>query len=130
MTVILRKLTRKSLLTFGKYHDFRVGDLINTGKHKYLRWVYFNNSMITFFEDILDEIKIPEAYRIKKPGKSFKEYGKLERLIWKGMSELDHMKYLSRRKRVNKGTKYTQDQSKRVQISKARLQTINHGKRY
>jgi hypothetical protein len=64
----LRKLTRKSTLGFGQYSDLRVQDLLNLNKTRYLRWVYFANSHINFFDDILDEIKVPIEFRINKPG--------------------------------------------------------------
>lgn len=75
--VLYRKLTRKSKLGFGRYHDMTVGDLLNcmgyVGKD-YLRWCYFNCSNITFFDDILDELEIPEEFRFTKPGSYPEDY--------------------------------------------------------
>lgn len=68
--VTLRKLSRKSLLKFGKHSDLTVQQLIDTRNSIYLRWVYFNCSNITFMEDILEEIRIPFDFRINKPGKN------------------------------------------------------------
>lgn len=68
--VRLRKMTRKSVMGFGKYEDSTVGHLIDYQKTPYLRWVYYNNSNIDFMPDVLDEIHIPEEYRIPKPGKA------------------------------------------------------------
>ena len=65
---LLRKLTRKSLLKFGQHHDKCVQELLNRHKKKYLRWVYYNCSMITFVDDILQEIHCFD-YQIEKPGK-------------------------------------------------------------
>lgn len=68
--VRLRKMTRKSVMGFGKYEDSTVGHLIDYQKTPYLRWVYYNNSNIDFMPDVLDEIHIPVEYRIPKPGKA------------------------------------------------------------
>ena len=65
--MVLRKLTRKSQLNFGKFADFTIQDLLNIGNEEYLIWVYCSASHINFFEDILDELKIPLKYRLKKP---------------------------------------------------------------
>ncbi len=67
---LLRKLTEKSPMKFGQYSDSTVGDLLNAGKNQYLRWVYYNQGGITFTDNILEQIKIPERYYISKPGKN------------------------------------------------------------
>lgn len=67
--VTLRKLTRKSIIGFGKHSDMSVGQLIDFQKTPYLRWVYFNMSNIDFMPEILDEIHVPDEYRIANPGK-------------------------------------------------------------
>lgn len=68
-TTLLRKLSRKSTLKFGVYGDNTVQELLTFKRYNYLRWVYFNCDMITFMDDILDELSITEHYRIEKPGK-------------------------------------------------------------
>ncbi len=65
---LLRKLSRKSRLKFGQYYDSTVQECLTFYKYNYLRWVYFNCSMITFMDDILDEININKDFRIDKPG--------------------------------------------------------------
>jgi hypothetical protein len=70
--VALRTMTEKSTFKFGKYADLTVRQLIQlkglTGI-RYIRWVYFSMSNISFNEEILKEIGIHEAIRIQKPGK-------------------------------------------------------------
>ena len=56
--VLLRKLSRKSIMKFGVHSLYTVQEIINLNKKKYLRWVYFNCSNIDFMDDILDEIRI------------------------------------------------------------------------
>jgi hypothetical protein len=73
-TTLLRKLSRKSQLKFGIYCDNSVQDLLTFKKYNYLRWVYFNCDMISFLDDILDELSISTDYRINKPGKNPEKY--------------------------------------------------------
>ena len=68
--VLLRKLSRKSVMNFGKYFDLTVQQCIDTRKKSYLKWVYFNMSNITFLDEILDELKIPFEFRFDKPNKN------------------------------------------------------------
>lgn len=74
--VLLRTLSRKSVLDFGQYQGRTVQQCIDLGNTRYLRWVYYNCSKISFFPDILDEIGITEEWRIEKAGKD-PEKGKL-----------------------------------------------------
>ena len=70
-TTLLRKLSRKSQLKFGSMADMTVQmaiDLGLKGKTK-LVWYYYHSSNITYMDDILDELKITEELRIKKPSK-------------------------------------------------------------
>jgi len=64
----LRKLTRKSIIGFGRYEILTIGEILIMHKDAYLRWVYYNASHINFFNDILTEIGIHEKIRIDKPG--------------------------------------------------------------
>lgn len=65
---LLRTLTEKSTMGFGKFNDLRVGDLLKLGKWAYLRWVYFNCSMISFIPSVLIEIQLNKDWEILKPG--------------------------------------------------------------
>lgn len=68
MTVLLRKLTRKSIIDFGRYNGRSIQNMLDLYEYRYIRWMYFCNSNLTFFDDILDEVNLPEDFRIKKPG--------------------------------------------------------------
>lgn len=63
---MLRTLTLKSQLKFGKFADYRVEQMLQIEKHEYLRWVYYNSSNISFMPDILEIIGVTEF--ITKPG--------------------------------------------------------------
>ncbi len=67
MTVILRKLTKKSTLDFGKYRGLSIQSVLNLGRAQYLKWCYYNLSNISFVDELIDELNITRL--IKKPGK-------------------------------------------------------------
>lgn len=79
---LLRTLTAKSTMGFGKWGQLTVGNLIET-KPDYLRWIYFNSSNINFTDDVIDGIGIPDSDKIKKPGKDSELGKKLESEIHK-----------------------------------------------
>jgi len=66
--ILLRTLTERSLMKFGRHAELTVMELLALQRTRYLRWVYFNCSKITFTEEILCKIKISDEYRIEKPG--------------------------------------------------------------
>ena len=70
MVTLLRTLTDKSRLKFGKYTDYTIGHLIASRREDYLVWVYYNADKIDFTADVLDSLDIREDERIKKPGKN------------------------------------------------------------
>jgi hypothetical protein len=72
--ILLRKLTKKSTLNFGKYKEYTVEHLLGMRKQKDLISMYFKLSTITFIDEILDELGITEEYRIVKPSKNIELY--------------------------------------------------------
>lgn len=71
----LRKLTEKSTMNFGKYADMTVSNVM-TVDLDYILWAYYNNSHITFFDNILRQVGVTDKHKINKPGKDveyFKE---------------------------------------------------------
>ena len=64
----LRTLTEKSTLGFGKFADMSVGQVIALNKTTYLRWCYYNLSGISFSDDVLKKIYLPDSFKIEKPG--------------------------------------------------------------
>lgn len=75
MVTLLRTLTLKSRLKFGKFGDYTVKDIFTKKKQDYLAWAYYNLSKITFIDSVLNEIGIDKKERIEKPGTN-KELGK------------------------------------------------------
>ena len=67
-SILLRTLTRKSVLWFGKYNGIKVQQVIDLRSPAYLRWIYYNITGVTFTDDILQELTITENRKIKKPG--------------------------------------------------------------
>ena len=124
---LLRKLTEKSILKFGQYADVPICNLLELKRYSYLRWVYFNSSNITFFENILLEIGIPEEFFIQKPGVNNEFHEKLteikrENTHWKSQKHIDKvLKY-----RIK--NKYNQIKNlDRINYSKSNLAKKNQG---
>jgi len=126
--ILLRKLAFKSQLNFGKYADLTIQQLLDLGKKKYLRWVYFNCSNISFIDDILELINIYEEYRIPKPSKDLYMFEAHKQEIDKHTYGLT--KHINNMK-VNKNKKNDLRSEKNFEknyFSKANLTRRNHGK--
>ena len=68
---LLRTMTFKSTMKFGKYHDLTVRgiiDMIGSRGVRYLVWVYYSASKVSFMPDVLDELYILPENRIEKAG--------------------------------------------------------------
>lgn len=66
---MLRTLTLKSQMKFGKYENHTVDQILThiPRGDEYLRWVYYNMSNISFMPDLLERIGAKTL--ISKPGK-------------------------------------------------------------
>ena len=127
-TIRLRTLARKSIMGFGRFHDYRVHDLINLGHKRFLRWYYYNMSMISFNDEILDVIGITEEHRITKPGKNPNRHDELNKEIdpnWQGLSK--HKTKLNG-KAASRGRQTAQRHRERIYYSKGSMQARNHGR--
>jgi hypothetical protein len=129
---LLRKLTHKSTLKFGKYSELAVNHMIDLKRHAYLRWVYFNCSNITFIDDILEEIGVYANYRIQKPGKNPELGVELDELKSHHALFLP-FKVKKHNAKVLKGKKLCRfvsfKQADRIQFSKGALARQNQGHR-
>lgn len=68
-----RKLTRKSVIGFGRYKDCTVDRLFKIGKEVDMVDMYFRLSHISFCDDVLNDLNITEEHRIQKPGIDFEK---------------------------------------------------------
>lgn len=69
---LLRKLSFKSLMKYGKFHDLTVEEIIRYKDIKglnYLTWIYYRSSKISFLPEVLLKLGIVEKNQIEKPGK-------------------------------------------------------------
>ena len=129
---LLRKLSLKSIIGFGKYAEWSVQKVIDFHKKGYLRWCYQNLNGISFLDDVLKEIGIigdDYNYTIEKPG-SDPELGKKIQ-----QDKLDGINSIPLKNRINKDLKMNLLQKqishnkfdKRF-YSKSNLQNRNHGR--
>lgn len=71
MSIIrLRKLSFKSVLDFGKFQHHSVQQVLDLREAKYLIWLYYNQSNISFTDDVLQLLHLTGERTITKPGKS------------------------------------------------------------
>ena len=124
---LLRKLTEKSILKFGQYADVPICKLLELQRYSYLRWVYFNSSNITFFENILFEIGITEEFFIDKPGVNPEFHEKLTEIKRENMS-FKTKKHIEKVKKYATKNKINQLKSlDKKNYSKISLTRKNHG---
>ncbi len=129
--VLLRTLTEKSYLKFGQFQKYRVGEVLIMGQKKYLRWVYFNCSMINFNDELLDKLNITEDFRIPKPGTEPEKYKQLTDLIYGALSPNNSL-YTQERNAIKSREHFAKEGLKnlnrdKVYFSKSSLQAINQG---
>lgn len=123
--VLLRKLTNKSIMNFGKYFDLTVQQCLDTKKRKYLRWVYFNCSNITFTDELLDEFLIPVSYRFDKPSKNVELGKKLEENLMETYSDAFKEKLKKKAKRLSEGRAMKNE----LYADKTKLNLMNQNRR-
>lgn len=124
---LLRKLTRKSILGFGKYTDLRVSDMLALRRTRELRWIYYNCSKLTFMDDILDEILIHESYRITKPGKDSDLHLELNAHINESPDKLRSIINNNKTKKKEKRERASKHARDRIYYSKGSMARRNQG---
>lgn len=133
---LLRKLTRKSILGFGKHKDLTVQNLIDLDKKSYLRWVYYNCSKIDFMEDILKEIFKQDFVRLNKPDKNPELYEAYLKK-WMEKTEEDMPNFVIQKLKAKTEKKYLKDKKRelvnnrkrdKIFFSKGAMQSRNHGR--
>lgn len=121
--ILLRRLTEKSVLGFGKFADSTVGHIIGYNQFNYLRWVYYNMSNIDFMPDVLDKLNVPVEHRISKPGKDPEKHEVVFLLNSQKMSGLS--KFREKLKRKSRAKVRSRLSNMRENKSKAYLRSQN-----
>ena len=131
---LLRTLTRKSTLKYGKHHDKTVSDMLILSPQQ-LVVDYYSLSAITFEDSILDELLIPQDKRIAKPGKLGPERWEWIKPITRALldklkEEIGEKNYMVRFANIR--TNYVKSASVKASRaawrSKAYQQSKNHGR--
>ena len=112
--VLLRTLTRKSKLGFGKHKNTTVQDLFDRKKLLELISPYYKLTTINYAEDILDELEISPEWRIEKPGSDKELY----------------YKFLEQSSLEKRPRKFSADKLKKQTriLSKGKMMGNNHGR--
>lgn len=130
---ILRTLTWKSILGFGKYKELSIQQIFDLGHTAYLRYIYFNVEGISFNEEILTKIYVISKYyddRIIKPGTNPELGKKIDAIMFNHFvgKEGNSAHTMNR---IRKGAKIRLVELKIYEnkyYSKASMQRRNHGK--
>ena len=123
--ILLRTLTLKSKLMFGKYSDLTVQEVVNINQMSYLRWAYYNMDGITFIPKILIALGINQTGYINKPGTDKNIWSNITKYkkLYKGLE--GHILMLHNKKRSKQRIQAQIKQD----TSLASLQRYNHGHR-
>lgn len=127
-TIRLRTMSRKSMFHEGKYAGLTVQDILNSGNKSFLRFAYYNYSMISFLPDVLEEIGIKEGYKINKPGKDLEMFDLVRELINSNIGGLKKYRFKQHRNKVKKAQLKSNLIARKYSETKGYLQAKNHGK--
>jgi hypothetical protein len=133
--ILLRTLTKKSLIADGKNKGLLVGDVLIKCKTDLL-YSYFNYANLSFTEDILDELRISAEDRITKPGKDpdkFIHYRNRNlytaaKIVGKTKDHVGTLSVMTKRRKAKAKANlvaYTKRSS--LAFSKSAMQRFNHG---
>jgi hypothetical protein len=141
-SILLRKMTYKSVIDKGKYKGYTVEEVLKISKIHLLR-LYFGYDNLTFVDEILDQLHLRDEDRLTKPGKATKriEYYLNRNLFMQakidvhkaGVEEPERVKTVASSIRKTKEKKYKLGKLKefkqkdKVQFSKGSLQRRNQG---
>lgn len=133
--VALRTLAEKSTLKFGKFKDLTVRQVIQLQGIKgikYLRWIYYSASNISFNEELLKELGIHEEIKIQKPGKLKEDQiadflRKVEKVE---ISEQDKRMAIKTRNVLIKAKRMKNISNSKILKNKGRNQNRNHGRKF
>lgn len=125
--ILLRKLSFKSQLNFGKYKNQTVQGVIDLHKKHYLQWCYYNLEGISFTDEVLDLIQVGVSERLKKPGiytKQWEEHLRLKDQSFKGIDGFNVKRKSKKRQIASMMCKFN---AMRVYSQKGVLQSKNQG---
>jgi len=122
---MVRKLTRKSQMKFGKYEDCTVQNVLDIDP-VYIVWTYYHSSNINYFEDILEELLIDKEFIIDKPSRCEETYSRWQNEKWhilfdtyqkRGMKrKLKYATKKDKQRNFNRMVKYQKQKSMTIQI--------------
>jgi hypothetical protein len=114
-----RVLTLKSKLGFGKHRDETIGHIIETNKKFYLAWVYYNNDIIDFNDEIKNIVGITTELSIPKPGKCPSIYDANKNMFQEIVAQKEiSEESLNKQKRFREGISYKTSKSSKFELAR------------
>lgn len=123
--VLLRRLTKKSRLQFGKYAGATIGSILNV-EPMYLGWLYYNASNIDFDAEVKEALHLID---IPKPGTSPDKEREWRRAYSATFTEeeQEHGRFVKAARRKAYYKARLADAKRATTFTKGQLQAINHG---
>lgn len=111
----------------GKFAGMKIGEILNLHHTRYLRWIYFNYSNLSFDESLLKKIGITKKWQITKPGKNPELGIHLNKIKELRMHGLDFLKNRGRDKKKYRNQIIRRQIGEAILYSKANLAWKNQG---
>lgn len=125
----LRIMTEKSIIGFGKFTDLTVQNLIDMRRTPELRWIYYNCSMLSFKDNILDFLGITDEFKIDKPGKDKEKFLQIQEEKDKKTCGFDKLKRKMHNTAIEKANYVGYMKRDRIYFSKSSMQAKNQGRK-
>lgn len=128
--VLLRTLTRKSVLPYGKFKGQEVGRVIDSRNKANLIWIYYNVQWISFVDEVLRELCINGDMVISKPGTCPEKFDDVMNIRMRTAARLQGDKNVEYRMYHYKQNRYKREVKKArkdEELSKGVMRDINHG---
>lgn len=123
--ILLRTLALKSIINCGKWEGYSIQQMLDLRHTYWIRWSYFNQSMISYTDEILNKVGVTEEYRIKKPGVDKEMFNKCQQAVKDRMWGISKHILKVKQKKRSKGRL---GRLKKNLPSKGQMQAKNHGK--
>ena len=126
--IILRTMTLKSQLSFGKYEGMTIHQVLSLKHTRYLRWIYYNMSRISFVDEILAMINIRLEHKIDKPGKNPDKGKEVDNIVFSHAgSDLKRIKAVSNANATKRHDANRNRVRESMRYSRGNMQARNHG---
>ncbi len=116
-------------MNFGRYEDLSVHEILMMHRHRYLRWVYYNMSKISFDEQILDVLNIGPDRQIEKPGTDPELFESIKKEIAESLHGVKKFRSKAREDKIKRIRQYKAGLTDKNAYTKGKNRDMQQGKR-